>query len=563
MHKTRESTLPYSKFKVDATLIAITGILAGCGLIYEYLLSHYAARVLGAVETVIFTIISLMIVSMGIGAFLSGRIRDPFYGFVALELLMALAGSTAVLISGGLIAGTFVLPQMLADTLNLPVGAPLDGGVFSTLEDIAQATPYLMACLLGVLIGMEIPLIARIREVLHAQHIKNNIGTIYGADYIGAGVGAFIWVCWMLSLDPAMAGALTAMVNLVVGFLFICRFYQRIKQRELMLASHGVLFVVALMIAYQGPSWQTMAENVMYTDHVVYHHDTKFQRLVVTRRDLGPGGQQFLTFHINGRVQFASNDEKIYHSMLVFPAMMASARHDDVLIIGGGDGLALRDVLSWDPKNVLLLDLDPELVEFFKHENETGDNRAFIKMNRGAFADPRVGTKFGDAWLSVDGLIAQGKRFDTIIVDLPDPSHPDLNKLYSTAFYNKLRNILAGDGAMVVQSTSPYHAKRTFLSIGRTVEAAGFDKVDQYHANVPSFGEWGWTIATPHGLSPRARIRNFDGPVPEAWATKSMIKASFVFGRDYFAGRDKININRPRSGIIYQYHMKDWNEIRD
>ena len=165
MHKKRESTLPYSKFKVDATLIAITGILAGCGLIYEYLLSHYAARVLGAVETVIFTIISLMIVSMGVGAFLSGRIRDPFYGFVALELLMALAGSTAVLISGGLIAGTFVLPQMLADTLNLPVGAPLDGGVFSTLEDIAQATPYLMACLLGVLIGMEIPLIARIREV--------------------------------------------------------------------------------------------------------------------------------------------------------------------------------------------------------------------------------------------------------------------------------------------------------------------------------------------------------------------------------------------------------------
>ncbi|MBL4720143.1 MAG: polyamine aminopropyltransferase, partial [Alphaproteobacteria bacterium] len=507
--ETQDRARSYSKFRVDVTLIAITGILAGCGLIYEYLLSHYAARVLGAVETVIFTIISLMIVSMGVGAFLSGRVKDAFYGFVILELLMALAGSTAVLVSSGLMAGTFILPRILAETLHLPGGLPLDSGVFSTLEQISRATPYIMACVLGVLIGMEIPLIARIREILHAQHIKNNIGTIYGADYIGAGVGAVIWVGWMLTIDPAMAGALTAMVNLVVGFLFICRFHQRVKHRELMLASHGIFFVIALTIAFQGPSWQAMAENVMYADRVVYRHDTEFQRLVVTRRDLGPSGRSLLTFHINGRVQFASDDEKIYHSMLVSPAMMASARHDNILIIGGGDGLALRDVLLWEPKNVLLLDLDPELVEFFKHESDIGDNKAFIKMNQGAFSDPRVVTKFGDAWLSVDALIAQGKRFDTIIVDLPDPNHPDLNKLYSTVFYAKLRSILAGDGVMAVQSTSPYHAKRTFLSIGRTIEAAGFGKVDQYHANVPSFGEWGWTIAAPHGLSPSARIANF------------------------------------------------------
>ena len=563
MSKAQSTRPPYSKLKVDATLIIFTGVLAGCGLIYEYLLSHYAARVLGAVETVIFTIISLMIVSMGIGSFLSGKIKDPFYGFVVLELSMALAGSAAVIVCSGLMAGTFVLPQMLAETLNLPGGLPLNGGIFIALEELSRLTPYVMACILGALIGMEIPLIARIREILHAQHIKNNIGTIYGADYIGAGLGAVIWVGWMLSIDPAMAGAFTAMVNLVIGFLFICKFYQRVKYRELMLAAHGLLFVVALTIAYQGPSWQAMAENVMYSDRVVYHHDTEFQRLVITRRDRGPGGQPLLTFHINGRVQFASDDEKIYHSMLVFPAMMASARHDNVLIIGGGDGLALRDVLSWNPKKVVLLDLDEELVDFFEHENDTGDNRAFIKMNKGSFSDRRVQTIFGDAWLTVDQLIAEGTRFDTIIVDLPDPSHPDLNKLYSTGFYSKLRNILAGDGVMAAQSTSPYHSKRTFLSIGRTVEAAGFQKVDQYHANVPSFGEWGWTIAAPHGLSPRARIEQFGGPMPEAWATLPMVKASFVFGRDFFAERNKIKINRPRSGTIYRYHMQDWGESRD
>ncbi|MBL4785890.1 MAG: polyamine aminopropyltransferase [Cohaesibacteraceae bacterium] len=555
--------LPWSRLKIDITLIAITGVLAGCGLIYEYLLSHYAARVLGAVETVIFTIISLMIVSMGVGSFLSAKIKNPFLGFVILELSMALAGSAAVIICSGLMAGTFILPQVLASTLGLPEGLPIDGGIFSVLDDFSRFSPYVMACVLGVLIGMEIPLIARIREILHAQHIKNNIGTIYGADYIGAGIGAIIWVGWMLSIDPALAGALTAMVNLLIGFLFICKFYHRLKYRELMVAAHGLFFVIVVIFAYQGPSWQTMAENVMYSDRVLFHYDTQFQRLVVTRRERGPNGQPLLTFHINGRVQFASADEEIYHSMLVFPAMMASARRDKILIIGGGDGLALRDVLSWNPKKVLLLDLDPELVDFFTNENEDGTNRAFIKMNKASFSDPRVETKFADAWLGVDELIVEGHRFDTIIVDLPDPGHPDLNKLYSTAFYAKLRSILAGDGAMVVQSTSPYHAKRTFLSIGRTIETAGFNKVDQYHANVPSFGEWGWTIAVPHGLSPRSRISEFGSILPKAWATREFINASFVFGRDFFAGRDKVLINTPRSNTIYRYHRQDWDDNRD
>jgi len=553
----------HSKLKIDATLILITGILAGCGLIYEYLLSHYAARVLGAVETVIYTIISLMIVSMGVGSFLSSRIKDAFSGVVILELILALAGSAAILICSGLMVGTYVLPQVLAETLNLPAGLPIDGGLFRVLDEAAQLSPYVMACILGLLIGMEIPLIARVREILHSQHIKNNIGTIYGADYIGAGVGAIIWVGWMLSIDPALAGALTAMVNLAVGFLFICKFYQKVRHREVLLATHGLFFVIAFTVAWQGPTWQNMAENMMYSDRVIYQHDTRFQRLVVTRRERGRDGAPVLTFHLNGRVQFASDDEKIYHSMLVNPAMMASARQDSILIIGGGDGLALRDVLTWNPKSVMLLDLDEELVEFFTHPNSAIDNRAFIKMNRGSFSDPRVKTKFGDAWLSVDLLITEGKRFDTIIVDLPDPNHPDLNKLYSTGFYNKLRNVLTGDGALVVQSTSPYHAKRTFLSIGKTIEASGFSQVDQYHANVPSFGEWGWTIAVPLGTAPKTRIKNFKEPLPESWATPEMIDASFVFGHNFFSNKQQIKINRTRSNTIYQYHLQDWDSSRN
>lgn len=183
--------------------------------------------------------------------------------------------------------------------------------------------------------------------------------------------------------------------------------------------------------------------------------------------------------------------------MLTYPALAASARQDKVLIIGGGDGLALRDVLRWNPQQVVLLDLDRDLVALFKTPKiEQGKvlNQRLIDANQGAFNDHRVQTLFGDAFISINNLIREGQLFDTVIIDLPDPNHPDLNKLYSVRFYQKVLNVLTGDGAMVVQSTSPYHAKNTFISIGKTIKHAGFKHVQQYHHNVPSFGEWGLAL---------------------------------------------------------------------
>lgn len=545
---------------MDAMLMAFTGVLAGCGLIYEYMLAHYAARVMGAVETVIYTIISLMIVSMGAGSFLSARIRDPYRGFVILELGLATLGSLAVLMSGLLMAGAYILPATVSTTLGLPDHL-FRGGMFADLRTVVGWLPYVIACGLGVLIGMEIPLIARIREMQHARHLRNNIGTIYGADYIGAGLGAVLWVGWMLALDPARSAALTALANLTIGLLFLLSFRREVKGFPIFMGLHLIAFAGVALIALKGPSWETMAEDVLYADRVVMSHDTRYQHLVVTRRENGPGGAPVLTFHINGRVQFTSTDEAIYHSMLVTPAMMAAARHDKVLIVGGGDGLALRDVLTWDPESVTLLDLDADLVKFFTYPTADGLNGPFLAMNKASFLDPRVETRFGDAWMSADDLIQEGQRFDVIIVDLPDPSHPDLNKLYSTGFYGKLRQLLTGDGAMVVQSTSPYHARRTFLSIGKTVEASGFQSVQQYHANVPSFGEWGWTIAVPHGAPPRRRIEAFldsGAPWPSTWATPDVLRGAFAFGRGFRDGLDRIEINRPRSTTLYRYHMEDW-----
>ena len=196
----------------DITLIGIMGVLAMCGLIYEYLLSHYAARVLGAVESTIFAMIGIMIVAMGIGAYSARWFKAPFTAFAWLEAIIAFIGMTMILVIAGLIALSEGLPYILSQVFNLPPDFILDGDILQTLQTLAATTPYIAGFLLGAFIGMEIPLIARARQSLYETHLENNIGTIYGADYIGAGIGAAIWVLFLLSMEITTAALITASV---------------------------------------------------------------------------------------------------------------------------------------------------------------------------------------------------------------------------------------------------------------------------------------------------------------------------------------------------------------
>ncbi len=548
----------------DISIFLIMAVLAGCGMVYEYLLSHQAGRVLGAIETAIYGIIGIMIVSMGIGSFLARNIKCPFNGFVWLEILIALLGSSAVLIITGVFALSSMLPRLLGDTFGLPPDLLPSGGMIEWAEKIAKAGPYVTGAILGTLIGMEIPLIARVREAIHGEHLVHNIGSIYGADYIGAGIGAALWVLFMLTLDTTLAAALTAGANIVVGLLFLILFRHRIRKRALLVGGHLLVAVLAIFIAVEGAGWAASMEDMLYRDKVIYSTNTKYQHLTITERFTNPAKPPVLTFYINGRTQFASNDEHIYHSMLVYPPMAASARQDRILVIGGGDGLAVRDILRWNPKSVLVLDLDTDVVNLFTHPVKVDGriiNQRLLDLNNRSFTDPRVEVRNGDAFLTVDDLLRTDEYFDVIIVDLPDPGHPDLNKLYSARFYVKLKVLLSGDGVMSVQSTSPYHSKHAFLSIGKTVKHAGFLHVEQYHQNVPSFGEWGWTIATKNGRSPKSRLKALkELPIDDGWMTKGVMMAAFEFSRDYFDELDSIKINRLGSLVAYQYHQIDWEK---
>ncbi len=548
----------------DFVLFAIMGILAGCGLIYEYLLSDYAGRVLGAIEQVIFAMIGIMIVSMGIGAFAARIFKSCFNTFAWLEVTIALIGASSVLFLAATTALANLFPQILMQTFSLPPDLIPRGGMIIWANDIASVMPYVAGFILGFLIGMEIPLIANIREEIYGEHVKHNTGSIYGVDYIGAGIGAAVWVLFMLRLPPTTAAVITASVNLFVGLVFFMVYRKRIRFGIPLVSVHILVGVIIAVIAINGTHWDNAMEDLLYKDKVIFSYNSKYQHVTITERIMDPAKPKIISMFINGRSQFASNDEKIYHSMLVAPVMNASARHNNILIIGGGDGLALREVLRWKPKSVDLIDIDKTIVDFFTHpyfKNGKQINKALLALNQHSFSNPHVHTHFGDAFIKVDKLIREGRLYDSIIVDLPDPSHPNLNKLYSARFYAKLKTLLAGDGALVVQSTSPYHAKNTFLCIGKTVKYAGFMHVEQYHHNVPSFGEWGWTIATKNGLSARARIAQREKlGVDDGWASKGVILAAFEFNKHYFDHLDAIKVDRINNQAAYEYHLADWEK---
>ena len=547
----------------DVLLLGIMAVLAGCGLIYEYLLSHYAGRILGALEAAIYTMIGLMIVSMGLGAFAARKIRDAFTGFVILELTVALCGSLAILITAAVIGFGQQLPLIIASTLGLPPDQLPDGGVIGTLQKLSEYLPYMWGVLLGLMIGMEIPLIARVRQSLSDEHLLHNAGTIYGADYIGAGIGAAIWVGFMLAIDIQLAAALTASFNLLAGFVFIWRFWPKIRQAKLLLIGHLVVTGVLLLLAIHGPRWEQEFNNLLYKDKVVYSKATRFQQLTFTERLRGNGLAPVYALYINGRLQFSSIDEHIYHTFLVHPTLAASARHNKVLIIGGGDGLGLKQVLRWQPEQVTLLDLDADLVKLFKSpDTDMPENltQAMLALNGDALNDPRVTIINDDAFNGVDKLIATGVKYDAIIVDLPDPSHPDLNKLYSDYFYRKLKELMSSDGALTVQSTSPYHAPKAFISVAKTLVVAGFD-VKQYHHNVPSFGEWGWSIATAGGRDAQYRLAQLtEFPIKDDWLTLGLVKGAFEFPANFYLDAVNIKPNELGSLQLYHYHLQAWSE---
>ena len=437
-----------SKTKEVALLFG-TFLIAICGLIYQLLEGTLSSYLLGDSVYHFSLVIGLFMSSMGIGSWLSRFIdKNLEAAFVKLQLSIAILGGFSAFI------------------------------LFFTFAyiDNYDAFLYLITILLGSMLGIEIPLIIRILKENFS--LKTNISNVFTVDYIGA---LFASLLFPLVLVPKLGlmqtSFLFGMVNLFVGTMAWYIFRELLGKRYVIYIF--TLLMILLIGFWQSTKLTTMIENKLYKNSIIYSKQTKYQKIVVT------GNNGRVQFYINGAIQFDSIDEHRYHESLVHPTMMSAKAHENILIIGGGDGMALREVLKYkDVKRVTLVDLDPAITTLFREHKELS------RLNNHSYSDKRVTVRNQDAWKFIENA---KELFDVIIIDLPDPNNISLSRLYSQTFYQLVKSRLSKSGAMVTQASSPLFTQRAFWCVKKTMEHTGLH-VKAYHTYVPSFGEWGFVL---------------------------------------------------------------------
>jgi spermidine synthase len=486
-------------------------VIAACGLVYELLAGTVASYVIGDSVTQFSLIIGIYLSALGVGAWLSRFIdHDLAARFVEVELGVALIGG---------------------------LSAPLLFFGFARLEWF-QLFLFLVVFVIGVLVGLELPLLMRIlREELD---FKELVSRILSFDYIGSLVAA---VLFPLFLVPRMGlvrtSILFGLLNGGVGLYGTFLMAPLIRRGRTGLRIRATVVILLLVIALVNAKRLTsLSEQELFADEIVYATSSTYQRIVVTR-----GASGFHLF-LNGNLQFSSADEYRYHEALVHPAMTLAGSPSHVLVLGGGDGLALREILKYPSViDVTLVDLDRKMTSLSTTFPSLAD------LNHHSFNDPRVHVINQDAmmWLGQTAL-----RFDAAIVDFPDPNNFALGKLYTTRFYHLLRAHLTSDAAVAVQCTSPLFARKSYWCIIRTMEAAGF-VVQPYQTTVPSFGVWGFALARLHPFAPPTNIR-----MPMRYLDAATLASMFVLSPDMAAV--PVEINRLDNQMLVRYYEEEWKK---
>ena len=485
-------------------------VIAACGLIYELLAGTVASYVLGDSVTQFSTIIGLYLSALGVGAWLSRFLdNDLAARFVDVELAVALIGG---------------------------LSAPLLFLGFSRLEWF-RLFLYLIVFAIGTLVGLELPILMRIlREHLD---FKELVSRVLSFDYLGSLVAAVLFPMFLVPrLGLVRTSLVFGLLNAAVG-LYGTWLLRPLLRGVGVLRARAVFVTVLLLVALLNANWlTTLAEDELYADDVVHSTNSEYQRILVTKN--AAGFQLFL----NGNLQFSSADEYRYHEALVHPAMAAHGNPRSVLILGGGDGLAMREVLKYrGVERVTLVDLDPRMTEL------SSTFPPLAELNGNAFDDPRVTVVNEDAMIWIERMPA---KFDVAIVDFPDPSSFSLGKLYTTRFYRLLRQRLAPDATIAVQSGSPLNARKSYWCIVRTMEAAGLH-VRPYQTTVPSFGVWGFALARQ---MPFAQPESIE--VPTRFLDDTTMRAMFVFPRDMTPV--DVEINRLDNQMLVRYYEEEWRK---
>ncbi len=484
-------------------------VIATCGLVYELISGTVASYLLGDSVTQFSTVIGVYLFSMGVGSFLSRYInKNILMLFVQVELLIGLIGG----FSAALLFFSFAY------------------------VDSFRVVLYTVIGFIGVLVGIEIPLLMRILK--EEFEFKELVSRIFTFDYIGALLASLLFPLFLVPhLGLLKTSFLFGMLNIAVALWCLLLFKDKVPwRRPMQTIAIAILVLLGLGFAYSDRILSS-TESATYPDKVIYASSSPYQRIVLTQN------HDDLRLFLNGNLQFSSRDEYRYHEALVHVGMGSIASPKKILVLGGGDGMAIRELLKYPSvEDITLVDLDHAVVDLFSHQKKLSE------LNHQSFSSEKVHVIQGDAFV---WLRKNQRQFDFIVVDFPDPSNYSIGKLYSTTFYGALRQALKPQGALVIQSTSPYYAKESFWCVVNTLKAVGLVTLP-YHAYVPSFGDWGYILASKTPL----RIQTHY-PHHLRYITPEIINTLVTFPQDM---RSKNHlVNRLNNQVLVQHFEQEWS----
>jgi spermidine synthase len=485
-------------------------VVATCGLIYELVAGTLASYLLGDSVTQFSTIIGTYLFAMGIGSYLSRFMKSNLLTwFISIELMVGMVGGFSA------------------------------GVLFILFEQIIyfRVILYGLVVVTGTLVGLELPLLMRILK--DRIEFSDLVSRLFTFDYIGALFASLLFPLFLIPYFGLMRTSFFfGLLNVVVAWFVAYKFKGDIKRYGalrwsaivcLLLLAAGFIFAERLT---------TFAESLTYPDRIVYATSSPYQRIVLTRSSID------WRLFLNGNLQFSSADEYRYHEALVHPGISQLKDPKHVLVLGGGDGMAVRELLKYPTiADITLVDLDKKMTDLFT------SNKSLLQLNSNALQSPKVSVINTDAFVWLRG---NTKTFDFIVVDFPDPSNYSLGKLYTTSFYRELSRSLAEDGALVIQSTSPYVAKKSFWIINKTLEQAGL-QTRPYHCYVPSFGEWGFILGFKHQPDGQYAL-----PDSLRFLNAETVKQMYVFPPDMIVKESPHNTLNNQ--VLVNTFEKEWAE---
>lgn len=505
--------------KANALLLFATFLISICGLVYELLAGTISSYLLGDSVFQFSLVIGIFLAAMGVGAWLSRFIETALVeAFILVQC--------AIAISGGFSAALLFF-------------------AFSNLGNY-EALLFLLCLIIGTLVGFEIPIVIRILKTYRV--LRLNVSNVLTADYIGALIASLLFPLILVPhLGLLRTALLFGMLNCFVAGLGYFVFHQDLQRRRRLLTNiilTGLILLAGLALSSRLTSF---FQARLYSGEIIYSATTPYQKVVITRD--GPS----ISLFINGHLQFNSLDEYRYHESLVHPAMSLARHHNNILVLGGGDGMAVREILRYpDVRSVTLVDLDKTITNFFRN------NPLLNRLNHHSLQDKRVHIINQDAWKYLE---TDQRFYDVVFIDLPDPHAFGLSKLYSREFYARLAHHLGADGIVVTQATSPMFARQAFWCIDNTLSVTPSPLTPgealhtiAYHVYVPSFGEWGFVMASAHKLDWSA-IKLPDGM---RYLTPETLSAMNHFPKDM--ARLKTRINSITTHILVTYYETGWNK---